>query len=596
MNTTIIEHLACLEINNLILQPPFQLISNIQWNDKGLSFDGDIELYSSDIRKTDFNGRVPVQVKGTTTQKKQHKKSKIKHSVNKKDLEVYYKDGSGVLYFVVTINPKTYDRQAYYRILAPLDLKGLLDQLEVNGNDSITIPFKKLNNGDLKRICTRFIRVVEKQPKKYIEASSKIKFTNYTFNYADIQENLFDPFEEPVYIYGVLENIEIPIETVELFEIRKKDSEIINIDQEEIDFQYELKETKDAVSIIIENSLTCEFSKNKATGKVNLGSIRTLGSYLKCLKLIKYQLEHNKLPFQSFEVGAKINNKKDFKNVSDDIKMYEELIEVCNKIGLRDNYIFNEEENFPSLFKGIIDIFKHKKYQLLNIEDNRKLENAMLYNLNLSNFIKIKVMFIDNEFVNFFDEKILSKIGGLVPKKTIIEATTEWDPNKWDEFYSKASIYSSESIKELQQATNFNFENVKLSFTDEYHDISVDMTINIALDFLNYFDESSDIRFMELALDLIKRYLKKFPQDDLGKINLYIIRFKQFNNLSEEEQEDILEILERAENENRKDFCFACEVLLQNKLKARKLFSALDATSQTTIKDFPIYRLYDNLG
>lgn len=122
------------------------------------------------------------------------------------------------------------------------------------------------------------------------------------------------------------------------------------------------------------------------------------------------------------------------------------------------------------------------------------------------------------------------------------------------------------------------------------------MTINIALDFVNYFDESSDIRFMELALDLIKRYLKKFPHDDLGKINLYIIRHKQFNNLSEEEQEDILEILERAENENRKDFCFACEVLLQNKLKARKLFSSLDATSQTTIKDFPIYRLYENLG
>ncbi|WP_282023332.1 DUF4365 domain-containing protein [Priestia flexa] len=596
MNTTIIEHLACLEINNLILQPPFHLISNIQWNDKGLSFDGDIELYSSDIRKTDFIGRVPVQIKGTTTHKKQHKKSKIKHSVNKKDLEVYYKDGNGVLYFVVTINPNTHDRQAYYRSLAPLDLKGLLDKLEANGNDSITIPFKKLDNGHLERVCKTFIQVVEKQPKQYIEASNKMEFTDYTFNYADIQEDLFDPFEEPVYIYGVLENIEIPIETATLFEIRKKDNEVITIDHEEINVEYELKETKEVVSLIIENSLTCEFNKKKKTGKINLSSIRTLGSYLKCLKLIKYQLEHNKLPFKPFEVGAKINNKKDFKNVYDDIKMYEELIEICNKIGLRDNYVFNEGENLSSLFNGIIDIFKHKKYQLLNIGDNRKLENTMLYNLKLSDFITIKVMFVDNEFIDFFGEEILSKIGGLVPKKPINKTTAEWDPNNWEEIYFKASIYSNESIKELQKATNFSFENLKLSYTDQYHDIGIDMTINIALDFVNYFDESLDSRFMELALDLIQRYLRKFPDNDLGKINLYIIRFKQFNKLSEEEQEDILEILERAENENHKNICFACEVLLQNKLKARKLFSSLDIISQTTIKDFPIYRLYQNLG
>src|SRR4051812_18621130 len=111
MDTTIIEHLACLEMNTLILQPPFHLLSNINWNDKGLSFDGDIEVYSNNIKKTDFIGRAPVQIKGTTTYKKQHKKNKIKHSVDKKDLDVYYKDGKGVLYFVVTINPDSYAKQ-----------------------------------------------------------------------------------------------------------------------------------------------------------------------------------------------------------------------------------------------------------------------------------------------------------------------------------------------------------------------------------------------------------------------------------------------------------------------------------------------------
>lgn len=76
-------------MNTLIYQPPFHLLSNIESNDKGISFDGDIEVYSNDIKKTDFIGRVPVQIKGTTTYKKQYKKNKIKHNLDKKDLEVF---------------------------------------------------------------------------------------------------------------------------------------------------------------------------------------------------------------------------------------------------------------------------------------------------------------------------------------------------------------------------------------------------------------------------------------------------------------------------------------------------------------------------
>ena len=82
MDSIIIEHLACLEINRLILQPPFHLLSNIHWNDKGISFDGEIEVYKEGIKKTDFIGRVPVQIKGSTTNKKVSKTNKIKHNVS----------------------------------------------------------------------------------------------------------------------------------------------------------------------------------------------------------------------------------------------------------------------------------------------------------------------------------------------------------------------------------------------------------------------------------------------------------------------------------------------------------------------------------
>lgn len=595
MDTTIIEHLACLEMNTLILQPPFHLLSNINWNDKGLSFDGDIEVYSNNIKKTDFIGRAPVQIKGTTTYKKQHKKNKIKHSVDKKDLDVYYKDGKGVLYFVVTINPDSYAKQAYYRILAPLDLKGLLDKLEATGNNSITIPFKRLENGHLERICKTFIKIVERQPVKYIEGSKKQKFITYKINYADVSGESFDLFEEPAYVYGVSGDFEVPIETAIMQEIRKATNEVVTMNHKEINVNYELRETEEKITLIIENTLTYEFYKKRKTGNINLGRVRTLESYVKCLKLVKYQHEHNKLPFKSFDFIAKINEKELFKDVDKDIKLFEELIEVCNQIGISDNYVFNEQEDLPSLFNGIIDIFKHKKFELINIHDNKKLENAMICNIELSNFVTVKVMFVENEFIDFFSKEALSRIGGLIPKNPTIISNAEQLPDNWEEYYWKVSIYSTQTINEMQESANFKFETLKLSFTEKYHDIDVDMTINIMLEYVNYFDESSDNKYLELALDIIQRYLEKFPQDDLGKINLYIIRYYQFLELSEREQDEILEILERAEKENNKNLCFACEVLLQNKPKAKRLFNSIDRENQNMIRDFPIFRLYEKL-
>jgi hypothetical protein len=65
--------------------------------------------------------------------------------------------------------------------------------------------------------------------------------------------------------------------------------------------------------------------------------------------------------------------------------------------------------------------------------------------------------------------------------------------------------------------------------------------------------------------------------------------------LSEREQDEILEILERAEKENNKNLCFACEFLLQNKLKAKRLFNSIDSENQNINSDFPIFRLYEKL-
>lgn len=74
---------------------------------------------------------------------------------------MYYKFGVGVLYFVVTINPTTLKKQAYYRMLAPLDLKKLLLELNNNGRDSISLDFKRLEKDTLEPLCNVFINIVK---------------------------------------------------------------------------------------------------------------------------------------------------------------------------------------------------------------------------------------------------------------------------------------------------------------------------------------------------------------------------------------------------------------------------------------------------
>ncbi len=126
VDSVIIEQLACTEINDLILQPPYNLVSNVQFNDRGIAYDGSIIVYNNRrLTKSNSIGEVRIQVKGKTSMnKKKIKNEKIKYSVSKDDLGVYYTNGNGILYFVVMMHPgEEIRKQAYYRILAPLELK-----------------------------------------------------------------------------------------------------------------------------------------------------------------------------------------------------------------------------------------------------------------------------------------------------------------------------------------------------------------------------------------------------------------------------------------------------------------------------------------
>lgn len=69
---------------------------------------------------------------------------------------------------------------------------------------------------------------------------------------------------------------------------------------------------------------------------------------MKCLRLINYYIQRNKFPFQPLQLsGGTLNLKGHLQQIEEEIESYKELIDICTQIGISENYIFDDKEDFP---------------------------------------------------------------------------------------------------------------------------------------------------------------------------------------------------------------------------------------------------------
>lgn len=213
-------------------------------------------------------------------------------------------------------------------------------------------------------------------------------------------------------------------------------------------------------------------------------------------------------------------------------------------------------------------------------------------NIELSDYLMATLLFDGNTFIDFFSLEAIKKIGAFLPKDGHV---IDYDDTNCRETNWKVSLYVNQGIENMERSANFKYEILELSFQDEHHDIDSLNSIDIYLKHINYFDATSNERYLRIAQDLIQRYLLKNPNDIIQRINLYQINNRLDNELSDDEIDDILTIQENAQNKKNKLLEYACEVLLQNRLKSKRLYESLKIDAQDTIKMYPIYHLYKNL-
>ena len=140
-------------------------------NDKELSWDGYISLFkknNGDQSKSNFDGRVPVQIKGHNDAKnKKINRYRITHSVALGDLRAYATE-KGVLYFQIFVSENK--SEIFYASLFPSKIADYLDAAEKKGNKgSINIPFTKLekNPEKLYIVAKQFLSEATKQGSVY---------------------------------------------------------------------------------------------------------------------------------------------------------------------------------------------------------------------------------------------------------------------------------------------------------------------------------------------------------------------------------------------------------------------------------------------
>ncbi|MED4253460.1 DUF4365 domain-containing protein [Priestia megaterium] len=492
----------------------------------------------------------------------------------------------------------TVEQLTYYRILAPLEVKSLLSHLNSDEKKSIALDFKKLENENLEPLRHTFIEGIDKQQTRSTETSENKESTHYKVDLVNMQKEAFNLFEEMIHVYGIPDDgIRLPVKRAKSDEL----NEVVYMNSESTLVTYQIIETEKGFKVVIEDSLTLNFDRRKKYGLFHLQKVKSLGSYMKCLQLINYYIQRNKFPFQSLQLsGGTLNLKGHREEIEEEIESYKELIDICTQIGISEDYIFDDKEDLPSLFNAIINIFKNKQYSLLNIRQE-KLKKTKIINIGLSNYVKLALVYSDGCFLNLYSEEAL-KIMDRPSSITDVASNHSQDniepvilPDNQGSYDHKVSMFASRKIEEMVKDTNFDFDIVKLSFADEHHDIQADLTITSSLEYIDFYDKSHDESYLEFALDLNQRYLAKYPQDDIAKVNIYLIKLKQGHELSEDEQNDLYNIQARAEMNNEQTICFACEVLLKNKTKAKRIFATLPGEEKEEIMEFPIYRFYQNL-
>ncbi|GAA0135364.1 DUF4365 domain-containing protein [Paenibacillus sp. YSY-4.3] len=593
LSKTTIERLAVHAIRNEVNKPPYLLRADITEGDKGISFDGEINVFIDDSEKAEsFYGSVPVQVKGTNVESfsndKVNLRLKIAHYKN------YYKKGGAVI-FVVEI--KGQENKIFYRQLLPLDLSNIIKNCKSKNLKSNTIELKSIEGTNIDKICRAFLNEQIHQPITLIEEGKALinnQFQTYnmrSLTYNPSKMDIQEVFEHDFFMYGVIGKLQIPISVGRISSITGGSTMDVEINGKSYTFNISTTFSSETFTIIFENTLSMTFKDRKL--KIDISKFHSLASQLKIMPLILklIQRESIKLPFGEFSLNEYSEKSLNFiESMKNHFSFIKELEEAYLYFDIHLDTIFSESPMGMQLGVGLSFLIRASKNE--DISDlKRKLPEGTgqgIINLIVGDQV-IVCMYYDGILHNLFSEK---HING----KAILSYE---QPDQCDH-----SLFVLLNDDSLTKGINIDFHAIRKSFDNfnpYFNEISTNVTTNFCLQCINAYDKSGKDDLLYTADYILSKNYFKEHQDGLSKeyalnlINRLQISKRLHGFLKSEEEDQLLDIKDRFSLKENTDIHFGTSVLLESKNEAERVYSKFDLEMKEMLETMPIMKLYNDM-
>ncbi|MDQ0246484.1 hypothetical protein J2S09_004088 [Bacillus fengqiuensis] len=575
-------------------KPSSFLKADIPEGDKGISFDGEIQVFKDETETVEsLVGKVPVQVKGTGVNKFSSKNRTF--SLEIEHFRNYYNSNGAILFVVEILN--TGDSKIFYKQLLPKELKQIIHYYgDVKKQKKKTVTLRPLSETSLDRVCRIFINESKKQPTMLIESEAFVEsdFTSFslsslTFNPAkEATSNIFD---HDFTVYGTKEKLTIPLHLARIHSVGMKVAETVNIGDKQ--YKLNMKITNEASQIIlfIENSL--EMIYNEKNNKFNYAIRRfdSLATQLKILPFLIDLLSGRNIHFReaSITVGKFNIDDKDFlKGLEHLYSTFLKLEKVFQNMGIdKETKIKHKEGDFGKLISDIeslVHAILDKNFNRLNIKepDSGKFTSFSLGDIRLIFFYNPDS---ETKLIDAFSEEVLN-----MDVRLSVEG--ENFPH---------SPYTLMNDLALAYGANCDFDIIKESFNqfDPFaNEHAFNQTNHFCLQSLNAYDMSNNKKILDLAEHIYGKYsfdsLKLSNTSSLiVTVNSLQIRKRKDGSLTDEEYKKLMDLKTSSKDDLETQFCIS--VLLESKKEAELTFQQFEEERQEFYKGLPIYFLYKKL-
>ena len=592
MNSTKLEEAAILSIKAYLLPIP-EIQDYLNTNDKIPIWDGDLYLYNQPktIKKSNFQARIPVQVKCTTNNNPNT--NKINFPVSISDLNAFLSE-SGVLYFVVAATKDLSSSRIFFHPFTKTDILAILDRCR-SDQKTKSVEFYPVPD-DPELFLKSIISLHENIRKQFsFPPTTLFSFgqekgqTITTLHLSPLIINnktnpILNLFNKNLQLYVSADTFPIPIPVkgqTQLKSIQKHGKCIVKTKKFSFETTCNIENRLDYDDLnsllVIPNFVILNSTKNLLT----FGPSQNISEQLLHLEIILDFFDHKFIQIGDFtidqsSVDFSLLKRNHYPNFKDQLNCLSKLDKLIKYLHINDDINLStinsqDWENIIELHDALID----SKPIKATIEPRFQLALIPFLNSKILTFITKSTTRENECFIA--DPFAISELNFEIRSNNSI---------------TKVPIYSSILDLEWEDITNLNSKDIVESFKKfELSEQLWNSANACLLKLIAAYDKTGKRHFIQHATDLAIWLFNTATQAcrTLSFLNKAQC-LKRLNKLDEQDLSKIKSIINT--NDTSAILKFGASLILGNKSICDTVFKTLSATEQSEIKQYPIYNLY----